>query len=356
VFTNTALITSAFTDTNPANNTSAVSVTVANVPPTAADDAYTTAANTTLTVAAPGGLANDTDANNDPLTAILAAGPVTGTLNLHADGSFTYTPPLGYSGVVTFTYRANDGLADSNAATASVTVSPIANLGLVKSASASLVAPGQLLTYTLTFSNAGPSLAAGVRLTDIVPANLIAITYTSTGAALTQVGPGQYVWQVADLAPGAGGIVTVTGVLSGGLHGTVFTNTALITSAYSDTNLADNASAVSVAVANLAPEAVGDDYAVARNATLTVMAPGVLANDSDANNDVLTATLAASPVTGTLDLHADGSFAYTPPHGFTGVVTFTYQANDGLANSNTTLVTITVTAAIRKLYLPLVSR
>jgi hypothetical protein len=58
-------------------------------------------------------------------------------------------------------------------------------------------------------------------------------------------------------------------------------------------------------------------------AALTVTASGVLVNDSDANNDALTAVLAAGPTTGTLGLHADASFTYTPPHGFTGVVTCT---------------------------------
>ena len=356
VFTNTATITSAYSDTNPANNTSAVSATVANVPPVAADDAYTLSVNSTLTVTAPGVLGNDTDANNDPLTAVLAAGPLTGTLNLHADGSFTYTPPLGYSGVVTFTYRANDGLADSNTPTVTLTVTPIANLGLVKSANSSLLAPGQRLTYTLVFSNAGPSLAAGVRLTDIVPANLVAITYTSSGAALTPVGLNQYVWQVANLAPGAGGVITVTGVLATRTRGTVFTNTATITSAYSDTNPANNTSAVSVTVANVPPVAADDAYTMTGNTTLTVTAPGVLANDTDANNDPVMANLAAGPLTGTLSLHADGSFTYTPPIGYSGVVTFTYRANDGLADSNTATVTITVTAATYKLYLPLVMK
>jgi uncharacterized repeat protein (TIGR01451 family) len=351
VFTNTATITATTDDPEAANNTSAVSVTVANVPPVAVDDAYTLTGNTSLAVTAPGVLANDTDANNDPLTANLVAGPLIGSLSLQADGSFTYTPPIGYSGVVTFSYRANDGVADSNAATVTLTVTPaVANLGVVKSASANHLAPGRSLTYTLVFSNAGPSLAAGVRLTDNVPANLIAVTYTSSGATLTPVQGQTYAWQVANLAPGAGGVVTITGVLAGVPHGTVFTNTATITSDYADPNPANNTSAVSVTVDNVAPVAADDAYTVTGNTTLTVAAPGVLANDTDANNDPLTANLVAGPPT--LSLHADGSFTYTPPHGFTGVVTFTYRAYDGQIHSNTATVTITVTTAGYKVYLP----
>jgi uncharacterized repeat protein (TIGR01451 family) len=232
----------------------------------------------------------------------------------------------------------------------------VADVGVAKSVSAGVQQPGQRLTYTLVYSNAGPDAAGGVRLTDILPANLTAVTYTSSGAALTPVGPGHYAWQVANLAPGAGGVVTVTGVLSGGLHGSVFTNTATITTGYSDTNPANNSSAVSFTVANVAPVGAGDVYTVTTNSTLTVTAPGVLRNDTDANSDALTVTLATGPVTGTLNLHADGSFTYAPAHGFTGVVTFKYRANDGLADSNTVMVTITVAAASYKLYLPVVLR
>jgi uncharacterized repeat protein (TIGR01451 family) len=233
---------------------------------------------------------------------------------------------------------------------------PVANLALVKSVSSNLVAPGQLLTYTLVYSNAGPNVAAGVRLTDIVPANLTAISYTSSGAALTPVGIMQYAWQVANLAPGAGGVVTITGVLSGGLHGTAFTNIATITATTSDSNASNNSSSVSVTVANVPPVAADDIYTVTENTPLTVMAPGVLVNDTDPNGDPLTAVLVTNPQPGMLNLHADGSFTYTPPHGFFGVVTFSYRAYDGLADSNTATVTITVTAVERKLYLPLVLR
>jgi hypothetical protein len=47
-----------------------------------------------------------------------------GSLSLNADGGFTYTPSPGYSGPDSFTYRANDGTADSNTATVSLTVTP----------------------------------------------------------------------------------------------------------------------------------------------------------------------------------------------------------------------------------------
>src|SRR5207247_6908731 len=77
---------------SPTNATVSITVTPVNDAPgtsggVVADDSYTTPEDTTLTVAAPGVLANDTDVDGDPLTAILVTGPAHGTLSLNNDGS-----------------------------------------------------------------------------------------------------------------------------------------------------------------------------------------------------------------------------------------------------------------------------
>ena len=66
-----------------------LTVSATNDGPTAAADAYTTAEDTALTVAAPGVLANDTDPDGDALSVVAGAGPSHGTLTRNADGSFT---------------------------------------------------------------------------------------------------------------------------------------------------------------------------------------------------------------------------------------------------------------------------
>ena len=102
-----------------------LSVTAVNDAPTAAADAYSTAEDTALTVAAPGVLGNDSDPDGNPLTAVLGSGPSHGTLTLNANGSFTYTPAANYNGPDTFTYRASDGTLTSNLATVTLTVTAV---------------------------------------------------------------------------------------------------------------------------------------------------------------------------------------------------------------------------------------
>ena len=74
-------------------------------------------------VGAPGVLANDTDADGDALTAVLVSNAAHGTVTLHSDGSFHYAGTA-YIGSDSFTYKANDGQADSNVATVSLNVEP----------------------------------------------------------------------------------------------------------------------------------------------------------------------------------------------------------------------------------------
>jgi len=91
------------------------------------------------------------------------------------------------------------------------------------------------------------------------------------------------------------------------------------------------------------PVAVDDTYSVYANQTLIVEADeGVLANDTDENQDTLIATKVDDVDYGTLTLSTDGSFQYIPDDYYTGDVTFTYEASDGQSTSNIATVTISV--------------
>ena len=104
--------------------TATITVTAVNDAPTVASDAYSTGEDRPLTVAAPGVLGNDADPES-AITAAKVTNPANGTVALNADGSFTYTPKADFAGTDSFTYKANDGAADSGAATVTVTVTPV---------------------------------------------------------------------------------------------------------------------------------------------------------------------------------------------------------------------------------------
>ncbi|NJL89458.1 MAG: cadherin-like domain-containing protein [Coleofasciculaceae cyanobacterium SM2_1_6] len=100
------------TDQGNANFT--ISNITVNALPVANPESYQTPVDTILTIAAPSGvLANDTDADGDPLTAVIVTPPSLGGLALNLNGSFTYTPNAGVNGVDSFQYRVNDGMANS---------------------------------------------------------------------------------------------------------------------------------------------------------------------------------------------------------------------------------------------------
>ena len=94
------------------SNVATVTITVSavNDAPVAVADSYATTEDTPLTVAAPGVLGNDTDADGDPLTAVVVTAPD----QRHAGAAtptarFTYTPNANFNGSDSFTYKANDG-------------------------------------------------------------------------------------------------------------------------------------------------------------------------------------------------------------------------------------------------------
>ena len=126
-------------------------VTAANTAPVAANDSYSVTAGTTLTVgSATGVLVNDTDAQGNPLTAVLGTGPSSGTFSLSSNGSFTYTPSIA-SGSVSFTYRASDGSLASNLATVTITVNAAAKtLSSIAISGASSVDESTNATYVAT--------------------------------------------------------------------------------------------------------------------------------------------------------------------------------------------------------------
>jgi VCBS repeat-containing protein len=299
-----------------------ISVNPVNDAPVAADDEYTAIGDAPLDVPASGVLANDSDVEGNPLTPTLIQGPAHGSVTLNADGSFTYRPQAGFSGNVTFTYQLNDGEADSNVATVTIHVTQ------EQQNTAPVAADDQ---YTVISGNtlnvAAPGVLGNDSDADGDPLSSVLVSGPSHGT-LTLNADGSLSY-----TPEAG-----------------FTGMDSFTYQASDGTDASAAATVSIDVQAATPvprnvTGVNDRYTLVQDTTLNVDAPGVLANDSDADGDPLSAVLFTNVQHGSLTLNSDGSFQYTPNAGFVGTDAFVYRATDGTNYSLLTAVTLRVTPA-----------
>lgn len=290
--------------------------TFRNSVPVANDDAYPTDEDTVLTIPAPGVLENDTDGEDDSLLAGLVETTEHGILVLNPDGSFSYTPEANFTGTDTFTYQANDLWGNSETATVTITVNPVNDAPVANNDSHNTDEDTPLSV----------SVGDGVLSndTDVENDPLTASLVDDVDSGVLTLNPdGSFTYQ-----PNAGFNGTDTFTYKAN-DGSADSQTAMVT--------------IEVGSVNDVPEATNDSYETDEDTVLETVAPGVLANDDDADEgSALTAELDTDVAHGELTLNDDGSFTYTPDADFNGVDSFTYHANDGDADSSTVTVTITV--------------
>ncbi|SIN79230.1 VCBS repeat-containing protein [Singulisphaera sp. GP187] len=310
-----------------------VTITVTDLPPTVQNLSYTIPPDRPLGLTADKGLlARATDPYGYQLTAALVSSPSHGTLTLNADGSFTYTPAAGFTGSDTFTYTVSDSLNASAPATVSFYVvdePPYAGYG----GDGFAVKPGE--TLTTTAANGVLSFAS-----DPYGYEMTATLVTNPAHGTLTLNPdGSFTY-----TPAAGftGNDSFSYTVSDGLNTSDPTSTWINVS--EDAWGGDSGGGGGTEPADTKPQAGSDGYEIAPGQTLlTPIGQGVLGNDSDPGGLTLTATLVQTTQHGTLVLHADGLFSYSPDPTYVGDDHFTYQAGNGTDASQTTTVTITVT-------------
>ena len=297
------------------SNLATVTLNVASVydPAIPVADQYKTLPTQTLNVSADQGvLANDQNPDQVQLTAELATDVTEGSLALNLDGSFQYNPQ-GFAGTAAFTYRIHDGTGLST---------PIA-VSIVVNTPPQAVNDNYLLDEDTTLIR---NAADGVTANDVDPEGqtlVVSLLETPQHGSLQLADDGSFSY-----LPDADyfGSDQFTYQLSDGVDPS---NTATVN--------------LTVEAVNDLPVGVGDAYFIQVDEVLTTIVDnGLLANDSDVDNPVLTATLAAAPSHGELQLQADGSFSYTPQSAFKGTDTFTYQASDGQNQTEPIEVTLFV--------------
>ncbi|MBB2494787.1 retention module-containing protein, partial [Aquipseudomonas ullengensis] len=323
-FSGSDSFTYTISDGNSGTSTATVNITVnpKNDVPVAVTDSITLSEGGTATILVGGAtsvLANDSDADGDPLTATLVTGPTNGSLTLNANGTFSYTHNGSETTSDSFTYKVNDGSVDGNTVTVNIGVTPVNDAPVANddfytiNEDQTLVLPLPLNELVTNDTDAdGDSLRAYM------------ISGASNGS-FSVVGSNV----VFTPTPGFSGAASFTYGIYDGKGGT---STATVH--------------ITVNPVNDAPVAVTDSISVSEGGTATILASGatsVLTNDSDAESDPLTATLVTGPANGTLTLNADGTFSYTHNGSETTTDSFTYKVNDGTVDGNTVTVNIGVT-------------
>ena len=368
-----------------ASSTLTITVTGTNDAPVAVADTGTTAENVTLTVAAGGVLANDTDLDLGDTHTVSAVNGVPGNVGVGVTGTNGGTFTIAANGSYTFNPGAAfDDLAVGQTRTTSVTYTNLDSNG--GSASSTL-------TITVTGTNDAPVAVndGPVAVTEDTPATGNVLTNdtdvdtsdTLTVTQFTVAGvPGTFLAGSVANIPGVGTLVinangTFTFTPAPSYSGPVPTATYTMADGNGGTATADLSFAI-VSAVNDAPVANPDTGAVNEDATLVVSAAnGVILSgtvpggvDTDIEGDTLTiigvtpgtaASVAAVGTAnigsglvgtyGTLTLNADGSYSYVADQaaadalgaGVTAADTFSYAISDGNGGTAFTTLTITVT-------------
>ena len=263
-------------------------------PPVGVSDAYTLNEDSSLSVAAPGILGNDSDPDGQPLTAQLVVGQAHGTLTFNANGSFTYTPPANYNGPDEFWYQVTDGTFVSDPVVVTLTVNPVNDAPVAGNDS-----------YSVNEDNVLTVAASGVLAND-------SDIDSPTLSAVPLSGPSH-----GTISLNASGSFTYTPNAN-------YNGSDSFSYKVSDGSLDSNVATVSITVnaVNDAPVAGNDSFSTNED---TALAGNVLGNDTDVEGSALNAILVAVPAHGSLTPNASGSFTYTPNADYNGIDIFTYK-------------------------------
>jgi uncharacterized repeat protein (TIGR01451 family) len=185
----------------------------------------------------------------------------------------TYTTPDPIVNSATVTSPSSDPAGGNNTASTSATVAATADLSITKTDGVTSVNQGATLTYTIVASNTGPSAVTGATVSDLMPVQLGAATWTcvaSVGSVCPVSGSGN-VSAVVDLLSAGTATFTVTAAVTG--TGTI-NNTATVTAPAGVNDPAGNNSAtdnntVITATADLSITKTDGVTAVNQGATLT---------------------------------------------------------------------------------------
>jgi PKD repeat protein len=244
-----------------------------------------------------------TDVEGDDLTYSIVGTPSNGTLGSISDNQIIYTPSQDYNGEDTFTYKANDGTADSNTATVTVTINAVNDAPVTENQTAS-TDEDTAVEITLT-------------ATDVENDNLTFTIVSDVSNGTTSL---------------SGATVTYTPTAN-------FNGTDTFTFKANDGTDDSNTSTVTITVTSVEDSPTTNDITASTDEDAAV---DITLDGSDGDGDSLTYSVVN---TNNGSVTISGAIAvYTPNANYNGTDTFTYKANDGDEESNTSTITVTVNA------------
>lgn len=295
------------TDPSGATDTAAVTVTVSatNRPPAAIDDFASTGPDTPVVIDV---LSNDSDPDGDVLSLSTVGSPARGTAVLNGDGTVTYTPEAGFAGLDAFAYTVADSGGGTDSGIVTVSVAPAAGAPVVKPDNAVVPEDGTVDIAVLANDTSDSTLA--VQSVGNATHGTVALQPDGTvrySPAIDYNGPDSFTYVATDLEG-----ISASALVS-----------------------------IAVSPVNDPPIAVPDGTRSEGGAPVDL---NVIVNDSDPEDDPLTAAMVTFPSGGTAIL-LDGVVRYVPSPGFVGIDSFRYEVCDGeLCDS--AIVTIEVTAPL----------
>tara|TARA_A100001011_G_scaffold58937_1_gene58335 strand:- start:724 stop:4557 length:3834 start_codon:yes stop_codon:yes gene_type:complete len=253
---------------------------------------------------------NASDVDGDNLTYALVAGPANGSVGDISNNEIIYAPNQDFNGTDTFTYKANDGVEDSNEATVTVTINPVDDPPTTENMS---VETDEDVALEISFPATdvdGESLSYSIE--DWVSNGTLELTNN---------------------------IVNYTPDLnwSGNVSFTYKANDGI-----SDSNI----STVTINVNAVNDPPISEDIPVETEED-GATAIGLNAQDVEGPlNDQFFYSIVSQPSNGTATVPAavpNNTCEYRPNKDFYGTDTFTFRASDGTDNGNIATVTVTVT-------------
>lgn len=284
----------------------------ANKPPTAAALNLATSEDVAVT-----GSFAASDPDGDSLSARIASPATKGDVVISSNSplAFVYTPRADQNGADSFTYVANDGRADSAAAT---------------------------VTVTIAASNDSPRIQPSIATDEDAPLTTQLVAEPDGEAFTFQVSV-MPTHGTLSADPATPGRVTYTpdANFNGADSFQVQAQDALATAA--------------TQVVQVQVRAVNDAPASAADAARTVQGQpvrvAVLSNDSDIDGDALVVSVTGASSAGVAAVNQDGSIQFTPNDSFIGTTQLTYQARDAAGAATSAVVSIDVTLTSGILFL-----